>query len=133
MMATLLAASLAIAAPPTEAEQIALWASDRDARMAWWRDAHFGMFIHWGLYSPAGGFWDGKRYEQHYAEWIQHWAAVPCAEYARQFLAHRVIAPLSGHGLDSVTARQHMDEAINHFVARFAMVGDAIAPFLAGR
>ncbi len=79
-----MAAAPAHAAPPTEAEQVALWASDRDARMAWWRDARFGMFIHWGLYSPAGGFWDGKRYEQHYAEWIQHWAAVPCAEYARQ-------------------------------------------------
>ena len=77
-------AAPAHAAPPTESEQVALWASDRDARMAWWRDARFGMFIHWGLYSPAGGFWDGKRYEQHYAEWIQHWAAVPCAEYARQ-------------------------------------------------
>lgn len=52
--------------------------------MAWWRDARFGMFIHWGLYSGAGGVWDGKAYPQHYAEWIQHWAAVPCAEYARQ-------------------------------------------------
>jgi alpha-L-fucosidase len=78
------AASFPMTAPPTESEQIALWASDRDARMEWWRDARFGMFVHWGLYSPAGGFWDGKRYEQHYAEWIQHWAAVPCAEYARQ-------------------------------------------------
>jgi alpha-L-fucosidase len=67
-----------------EAAQVELWASDRDARMRWWREARFGMFIHWGLYSPAGGSWDGKRYEQHYAEWIQHWAAVPCAEYARQ-------------------------------------------------
>ena len=28
----------------------------RDARMQWWRDDRFGMFIHWGLYSiPAGG------------------------------------------------------------------------------
>ncbi|MEY4535098.1 MAG: hypothetical protein RLZZ246_1416, partial [Planctomycetota bacterium] len=78
MIATILATSLALATPPTEAEQTALWAGDRDQRMAWWRDARFGMFIHWGLYSPAGGFWDGKRYEQHYAEWIQHWAAVPC-------------------------------------------------------
>ena len=67
-----------------EAAQVELWASDRDARMRWWREARFGMFIHWGLYSPAGGSWGGKRYEQHYAEWIQHWAAVPCAEYARQ-------------------------------------------------
>jgi alpha-L-fucosidase len=42
------------------------------------------MFIHWGLYSAAGGVWNGKVYPQHYAEWIQHWAAVPCAEYERQ-------------------------------------------------
>ncbi|MBM4110734.1 MAG: carbohydrate-binding protein [Phycisphaerae bacterium] len=83
-LALSIAAPLAFAVPPTEAQEIALWSSDRDERMAWWRDARFGMFIHWGLYSPAGGSWDGKRYEQHYAEWIQNWAAVPCAEYARQ-------------------------------------------------
>ena len=71
-------------APPTEQAQIAAWAADRDARMAWWRDARFGMFIHWGLYSGAGGAWDGKVYPQHYAEWIQHWAGVPCNEYERQ-------------------------------------------------
>ncbi len=90
MILELLAASIVLAspaavpAPPTEAEQIQLWTSDRDARMQWWREARFGMFVHFGLYSPAGGFWDGKRYEQHYAEWIQHWAAVPSAEYARR-------------------------------------------------
>ena len=71
-------------APAAEAQEIALWARNRDDRMRWWREARFGMFIHWGLYSPAGGYWDGKRYEQHYAEWIQNWAAVPCAESARQ-------------------------------------------------
>ncbi|MBM3991165.1 MAG: hypothetical protein FJ298_09170 [Planctomycetes bacterium] len=63
---------------------LAQWSADRDARMAWWREARFGMFVHFGLYSPAGGEWDGKVYPQHYAEWIQHWAGVPCAEYARQ-------------------------------------------------
>jgi hypothetical protein len=90
MLAAALATVLSMqAAPqsagaPAEAAQVALWATDRDARMRWWREARFGMFIHWGLYSPAGGSWDGKRYEQHHAEWIQHWAAVPCAEYARQ-------------------------------------------------
>lgn len=73
-------------APIQEARTPALaqWESDRDARMAWWREARFGMFVHFGLYSLAGGTWDGKVYPQHYAEWIQHWAAVPCAEYARQ-------------------------------------------------
>ena len=73
----------AVAANP-ESDELARWVASRDARMAWWRDARFGMFIHFGLYSPAGGKWNGKVYEQHYAEWIQHWAAVSCAEYARQ-------------------------------------------------
>jgi alpha-L-fucosidase len=58
------------------------WRESKDERMAWWREARFGMFVHWGLYSAAGGSWSGKQYEQHYAEWIQNWAAVPCAEYA---------------------------------------------------
>ncbi len=79
-----LPSAVANPAPPDESAELAAWAATRDPRMAWWREARFGMFIHWGLYSPAGGFWNGKRYEQHYAEWIQHWAAVPCAEYARE-------------------------------------------------
>ena len=38
----------------TERDQIALWTTDRDARMSWWRDARFGMFIHWGPVSLKG-------------------------------------------------------------------------------
>ncbi len=71
------------ASPADEREELSRWVANRDERMAWWRDARFGMFIHWGLYSGAGGSWNGKIYPQHYAEWIQHWAAVPCDEYAR--------------------------------------------------
>ena len=87
MLAAALVAALTTPAPqdpPTTSPtpQLAAWAADRDARMAWWRQARFGMFVHWGLYSPAGGQWQGKTYPQHYAEWIQNWAAVPCAEYA---------------------------------------------------
>jgi alpha-L-fucosidase len=37
---------------------------EQDERMAWWRDARFGMFIHWGLYAIPAGEWpppvDGK-------------------------------------------------------------------------
>src|SRR4051812_22701064 len=29
----------------------------RDARMKWWREARFGMFIHWGVYSVPAGRW----------------------------------------------------------------------------
>lgn len=32
----------------------------RDERMTWWREARFGMFIHWGLYSVAAGEFNGK-------------------------------------------------------------------------
>ena len=31
-----------------------------DERMAWWREAKFGMFIHWGAYSIIGGERDGE-------------------------------------------------------------------------
>ena len=50
--------------------------------MEWFREARFGLFIHWGLYSAAAGSWDGKQYPQHYAEWIQAWAKVPSKSYA---------------------------------------------------
>jgi len=53
-----------------------------DARMAWWREAKFGMFIHWGLYAQAGGEWKGKPVEGGYAEWIMFNGKIPIAEYA---------------------------------------------------
>jgi len=45
-------------------------ASQRDVRMAWWREAKFGMFIHWGLYSiPADGEWHMRNRQQSFAEY----------------------------------------------------------------
>ncbi len=53
-----------------------------DDRGAWFREARFAMFIHWGLYSHLAGVWKGKpRYI--IGEWIQHHARIPAAEYAR--------------------------------------------------
>ena len=58
-------------------------AAQRDARMAWFRDARFGLFIHWGLYAQAGGFWNGKVTKtNHCAEWLQIAGKVPVADYA---------------------------------------------------
>jgi alpha-L-fucosidase len=54
----------------------------RDARMAWWREARFGMFVHWGLYSVAGGEWDGQKLKQHNVEWIQKHKNIPADVYA---------------------------------------------------
>jgi alpha-L-fucosidase len=43
---------------------------DRNRRLEWWRDARFGMFIHWGLYSVYG---------RH--EWVMENEGIPVAEY----------------------------------------------------
>ena len=52
----------------------------KDARMEWWREARFGMFIHWGLYAvPAGVYGDKNTY----AEWIMTSANIPVEEYEK--------------------------------------------------
>jgi alpha-L-fucosidase len=53
---------------PTEAGQ--KQAATREQRMQWWRQARFGMFIHWGLYSVIG---------QH--EWAKEQEGVPLLQY----------------------------------------------------
>jgi len=51
-----------------------------DARMEWWRDARFGMFIHWGLYAvPAGVYQDEP--VGGIGEWIMNSAQIPVADY----------------------------------------------------
>lgn len=35
----------------------------RDQRLAWWREARFGSFIHWGVYSGLAGEWNGKPFQ----------------------------------------------------------------------
>ncbi len=54
--------------------------AQRDARMAWWRAARFGMFIHWGLYAEPAGVWDGRDVPG-IGEWIMHNAKIPVAQY----------------------------------------------------
>ncbi len=44
------------------------------------KQAKLGMFIHWGLYSVAGGEWKGKRTE-YPAEWIMTYYKIPVKEY----------------------------------------------------
>jgi alpha-L-fucosidase len=53
---------------------------EQDKRMGWWRDARFGMFIHWGLYSIPAGEWKG---ETGHAEWIRESAHIPVEEYEK--------------------------------------------------
>ncbi len=59
----------------------------RDARMDWWREARFGMFIHWGVYAVPAGTFDGKPING-IGEWIMNRGKIPVSQYqayARQF------------------------------------------------
>ena len=62
------------AADPAETKE------QHDARMAWWRDAKFGLFIHWGVYSVPAGFYQDKPVKG-IGEWIMNRAKIPMSEY----------------------------------------------------
>ena len=54
----------------------------KDERMQWWRDARFGMFIHWGVYAVPAGTWDGRQIGG-IGEWIMNRGKIPVADYQR--------------------------------------------------
>ena len=53
-------------------QQTTIPGSAAAARIAWWRDAKFGLFLHWGVYSVPGR-----------GEWIQWNEQIPVDEYAK--------------------------------------------------
>ena len=90
--------------------------AQRDARFAWWREARFGMFIHWGLYSIPAGTWNGKQVPS-IGEWIMNRGTIPVADYkalAAQFnptaySAHDIVALAKAAGMKYIviTAKHH--------------------------
>jgi alpha-L-fucosidase len=54
--------------------------ANKEARMAWFRAAKYGMFIHWGIYAIPAGRWQGKEIEG-VGEWIMRKAEIPVREY----------------------------------------------------
>jgi alpha-L-fucosidase len=101
----------------------------RGQRMSWWRQARFGMFIHWGLYSVPGGVYHDKDVPS-LGEWIMNNASIPCAEYAgyaKQFNPVRfdadqwvAIAKAAGMKYIVITSKHHDG---------FAMFKSAASPF----
>lgn len=58
----------------------------QDKRLDWWREARFGMFIHWGIYAVLAGRWRGKTTpgrngNRPLGEWIQFVERIPVSEY----------------------------------------------------
>jgi len=54
----------------------------KEQRLAWFRDAKYGMFIHWGLYALPAGEWQGKR-SLGLGEWIMNRSKIPVREYEK--------------------------------------------------
>ena len=52
----------------------------KNARMKWFREARFGMFIHWGLYAIPAGRWNGQEVPG-IGEWIMNRASIPVSDY----------------------------------------------------
>lgn len=54
----------------------------KEARLAWFREAKYGLFIHWGLYAIPAGEWKGERVPG-IGEWIMNRAKIPVGEYEK--------------------------------------------------
>jgi len=72
--------AVALASTPLAAAQDTPEAKAR--RLAWFHEAKFGLFIHWGLYAIPAGEWKGQRVPG-IGEWIMNRARIPVAEYER--------------------------------------------------
>ena len=55
-------------------------AAEHDARMTWFREARFGLFIHWGVYSVPAGEWNGQT---NYGEWFLEQTKMPVSQYEK--------------------------------------------------
>jgi alpha-L-fucosidase len=102
----------------------------KDARLGWWREARFGMFVHWGVYSALGGVWDGQPVKG-YAEHIQRIRKIPVPVYRdrvaaafnpTEFDADAWIgaAKRAGMGYFIITAKHHdgfamYDSAVSNY------------------
>ena len=88
--------------------------AQHDTRLQWFREARFGMFIHWGVYAVPAGFWQGKSIS---AEWIMNRGKIPVADYkafAKDFTAAKYdpaawaqLAADAGMKYVVITAKHH--------------------------
>jgi alpha-L-fucosidase len=116
--------------PPAQLESFNLSAKDspdaawwnesmktRDERLQWWREARFGMFVHWGVYSGLGNEYKGRQ-GGGYAEHIQRVLKIPIPEYRAEvagnfnptnFNADEWIRTAKAAGMDYfiITAKHH--------------------------
>ena len=97
--------------------------------MKWFLDAHYGLFIHWGLYSLMEGVHEGKEIP-YGAEWIQKNAGIPVEEYRK--LADR-FNPVHLDAADIVSRAKKWGMKYIVFTAKhvdgFAMYASKVSPY----
>ncbi len=64
----------------TVSAQTSVKSVSSDKRMEWWREARFGMFIHWGVYAVPAGYYNGRPIAR-IGEWIMNRGKIPVADY----------------------------------------------------
>ncbi len=74
------ALSLVVSGAALAQERAAAPDPAREARLRWFREAKFGLFVHWGLYAIPAGEWNGKTVPG-IGEWIMNRARIPVREY----------------------------------------------------
>ncbi len=121
---------------------LAMWEKDfaptHDQRMEWWREARFGMFIHWGVYSVPAGVWNGTNITASGAEWIMNRGRIPVADYQKfpaqfnpvKFNAEEWVKLAKNAGMKYIviTAKHHDGFAMYHSKASDFNIYDA-TPF----
>ena len=98
-------------------------------RLAWWKEARFGLFIHWGLYSIPAGYWEGEpvtqsSYLNPYCEHIMWLNKIPITEYEKladrfnptDFNAEQIVRLAKKAGMKYIvmTSKHHDGFAMYH-------------------
>lgn len=95
----------------------------KEQRLRWFREARFGMFIHWGLYAVPAGEWKGKLIPG-LGEWIMNRAKIPVTEYEQltgrfnpvKFNAEEIVRLAKNAGMKYIviTSKHHDGFAMYH-------------------
>ena len=109
----------------------------KEKRLEWFRDARFGMMIHWGLYSVPAGEWKGKPIAG-LGEWIMNRAKIPVKEYEQlapqfdpeKFNAEEIVRVAKNAGMKYIviTSKHHDGFAMYHSTVSKYNIYDA-TPF----
>ena len=96
---------------------------EKEERLAWWKEARFGMFIHWGVYSSLAGEWRGERVDG-YSENIKRICKINRSDYLNE-----VVLPFNPIAYDADQWVRSAKKAGMGYIVITAMHHDGVAMF----